>query len=320
MAKLEVTASGKVLKKLTEISLEELIPIVASSKSANEVARKVSQSKTQFKTKYDRDVFLGVLHSKNIDTTHFKKVRNQYSNAPTEVRGAISDIETMEVGKLNDIVKQCLTYKDFFHKFYSFKDHNDYTSKGSRCINEIRDILNNKGISTDHFKKKNEISNEEIFIENSPYPRSDLRIRVLRDNLKEYVCVWCGLHDFYNGKKLTLQLDHINGIPDDNRLDNLRWLCPNCHSQTDTYMGKNAAGKRIVSKSLLYALTKEETIVLYEKHNACIRSLSKELSIMPKTLRRHLRRLGIISDSRTSNPSRAEKLLEKEKLRWMMEN
>ena len=43
----------------------------------------------------------------------------------------------------------------------------------------------------------------------------------------------------YNNKPLILQLDHINGINDDNRIENLRFLCPNCHSQEDTYAARN---------------------------------------------------------------------------------
>ncbi len=44
---------------------------------------------------------------------------------------------------------------------------------------------------------------------------------------------------FMNGRPIPLELDHINGRRDDNRLDNLRILCPNCHAQTETYRGKN---------------------------------------------------------------------------------
>lgn len=40
-------------------------------------------------------------------------------------------------------------------------------------------------------------------------------------------------------KDITLQLDHINGVNDDNRIENLRFLCPNCHSQTSTFTGRN---------------------------------------------------------------------------------
>ena len=52
---------------------------------------------------------------------------------------------------------------------------------------------------------------------------------------KGYECVWCGNNGKYNGKDLVLQLDHIDGNSDNNNLENLRLLCPNCHSQTDTF-------------------------------------------------------------------------------------
>jgi len=52
-------------------------------------------------------------------------------------------------------------------------------------------------------------------------------------------CVECGIGNEYNGKPITLELDHINGDNLDNKLENLRILCPNCHSQTPTYKSKN---------------------------------------------------------------------------------
>jgi hypothetical protein len=48
-----------------------------------------------------------------------------------------------------------------------------------------------------------------------------------------------GIIDVWNNKKLVLHIEHINGISNDNRIENLCFLCPNCHSQTDTYGGRN---------------------------------------------------------------------------------
>lgn len=53
--------------------------------------------------------------------------------------------------------------------------------------------------------------------------------------LKSNCCEKCGLNDEWQGKKIVLHLEHINGNHFDNRLENLKILCPNCHSQTETY-------------------------------------------------------------------------------------
>ena len=81
----------------------------------------------------------------------------------------------------------------------------------------------------------------EILVVNSTYTNiARLKVRLLRVGLLEAKCYGegCGLTE-WRGRPISLQLDHINGDNLDHRIENLRLLCPNCHSQTDTFAGKN---------------------------------------------------------------------------------
>jgi len=89
------------------------------------------------------------------------------------------------------------------------------------------------------FNKNKSFPNEMVFVENSTYPRQGIKKRLIKGNMIPYKCDECGIDDNWNDKKLVLQLDHINGINNDNRIENLRFLCPNCHTQQDTYGAKN---------------------------------------------------------------------------------
>ena len=80
-------------------------------------------------------------------------------------------------------------------------------------------------------------------IRNSPpVHRGDLKRQLVRARLLAYTCAECGVSE-WRGRPLALELHHINGEDRDNRIENLRLLCPNCHSQTDTYRGRNIGSK-----------------------------------------------------------------------------
>lgn len=87
-------------------------------------------------------------------------------------------------------------------------------------------------------KRSKKIPLTAILVENSLYSNTQsLKVQLVREGFLAYQCKVCGLTEWL-GAPLSLQLDHINGSHDDNRIDNLRLLCPNCHSQTPTFAGR----------------------------------------------------------------------------------
>ena len=88
--------------------------------------------------------------------------------------------------------------------------------------------------------KGRQYQTEDILSGKHPqYSTNKLKKRLVKEGILVYNCTSCGIGDEWNGNPIVLQLDHINGIHDDHRLENLRLLCPNCHSQTDTWCGRN---------------------------------------------------------------------------------
>jgi hypothetical protein len=83
---------------------------------------------------------------------------------------------------------------------------------------------------------------EEVLVEHSNYSRSNLKRRLYEEGLKRPVCEMCGQREWWRGRHMSMILDHVNGVRDDNRLPNLRIVCPNCAATLDTHCGRAAAG------------------------------------------------------------------------------
>lgn len=109
------------------------------------------------------------------------------------------------------------------------------------------------GISTAHFDpnlvrsragRLRRIPLDEVVVEASTYPRGHLKKRLYDEGILERRCALCGQDEMWRGRKMSLILDHINGVGDDNRLENLRIVCPNCASTLSTHCGRNLPRER----------------------------------------------------------------------------
>lgn len=113
-----------------------------------------------------------------------------------------------------------------------------YTGDAGQRIRKRVDELN---LSDEHFIVKRPIkrTEENIFCENSTASQKTLRKWYKKGQYSKYKCSICGQEPFWNGQELSLTLDHINGDNHNNKLENLRWVCPNCDRQLDTFGSKN---------------------------------------------------------------------------------
>jgi hypothetical protein len=85
---------------------------------------------------------------------------------------------------------------------------------------------------------------DEILVEGSSFSRVQLKKRPYAEGLKKPVCEMCGQGELWRGRRLSLILDHVNGVNDDHRLQNLRIVCPNCAATLDTHCGRNVRHMR----------------------------------------------------------------------------
>lgn len=168
-----------------------------------------------------------------------------------------SRIDNLSEEDLRQIVNDSISMREVCRKL-------GYTNNG-KSQDIVKSRLDKYNITTDHFtgtaKQKIQRDESNIFIENSTATQATLRRWYLKNNYTPYQCSICGLGPVWNNKELTLTLDHINGNNHDDRLENLRWVCPNCDRQLDTFGSKNKKGP--VAQ---YMINKKENPV----ENTCI--------------------------------------------------
>jgi len=140
--------------------------------------------------------------------------------------------------ELVEIVKSSSSLKEIATKIGKSTKGGSFFILKNR-LNEDNIDYSHIQLGSGHNKGKNLQINKpkpiaEILVEESHFSRFHLKKRLIKEGILEYKCSICGNTGIWNNKKMTLELDHINGKSNDNRIENIRFLCPNCHSQTDT--------------------------------------------------------------------------------------
>lgn len=110
-----------------------------------------------------------------------------------------------------------------------------------KTFNKLVKLYN---LDISHFNKNKKASSKKIdmsniLVKDSTYSRKHMKKRLYDLKLLIPICSICGQDESWHGRKISLILDHINGINNDNRIENLRIVCPNCNASLDTFAGKN---------------------------------------------------------------------------------
>lgn len=211
------------MKTIRSLSDEELKTIIEESSSKQEIMRKLG---IHVKNDQVLNYLKNFIEKHNVDISHHtlgRPLRLRYTYEQTK-----------------ELVDKNICWTDLMRDMgIRFVGNN---------IKTVKKLVEYYNISTAHFDpKRASVKNHpgvrkdsEIFCENSTVHRKTVKDKIIKDKLLEYKCAECPVTGIWNGKPIVLQLEHKNGINNDNRLSNLCFMCPNCHSQTPTFSGRNS--------------------------------------------------------------------------------
>lgn len=140
-------------------------------------------------------------------------------------------------GKISEVIPNSTTYTEVL-------EHIGIPARGGN-IDTLKRVIEQMGVDTSHFtgRRANDVI-RRYYVPSEKYIGSGRKIKsakllekLVRENKKTFQCENCGITD-WNSKAIVFHLHHRDGNPNNNTLDNLQVLCPNCHSQTNNYKGK----------------------------------------------------------------------------------
>ncbi len=229
----------------SKYTAEVLAPLVRESRSLSEVIRKLGLEPNGGNHRH----ISRCVRVANLDTSHFQYGRSRFARF---TRGILEPIVHSSTS-----VAQVLAQLGMRTDGGPHRDMSSHLRALGLDTSHFRGSAWSRGETArtnaviDRAARKRRLPDDQVFIANAPHIHGTTLARRLVEKGVPYQCKQCGISE-WRGQPIVLHLDHINGVHNDNRLENLRLLCPNCHSQTPTYCNRAREG------AVLYVVSARE--------------------------------------------------------------